>query len=150
QEITVEETHVAHFETSTLSVGVNALHEAVCFNNTERVIELLECGYSVNGRDFASRTPVMIAARKGASAVFALLLARGAKILYKDMWGLTAMDWCAIQGKHDMLITSHNYAHLTPEYHHALALYKSRAVKYVDHVDPIQQIIEAFQNMQFF
>ncbi len=150
QEITVEDANVAHFETSTLSLGVNALHEAVCFDSTDRVIELLDNGMPVNGCDFASRTPLMVAARKGSSAVFTLLLKRGARILQKDMWGLTAMDWCAIQGKHDMLITSHAYANQTPEYHHALFLYKARSIKYVEVVDPIQQIIDRFVNLQLF
>ena len=150
QEIIVEQTNVAYLENSTISLNKDALHEAVCADDAERVIELLDLGMPVNGRDFADRTPLMLAARKGSSAVFTLLLERGARILQKDMWGLTAMDWSAIEGRHDMLITSYNYAHLTAEYHHALFVYKSRALKYAAVDDPVVQLIEQFVDLQIF
>lgn len=74
------------------------LVEAVRNNNAGRVIQLLDRGSDINGRDSHAVTPLMDAAENGNESLVELLLKRGANPNAKDDKGNTALMLAAGRG----------------------------------------------------
>ena len=69
------------------------------FEGQEQLVrELVERGADVNAGDDDGDTPLMMAAKYGATAVARLLLQRGAFVHAKDREGRTALHWAAARG----------------------------------------------------
>ena len=79
------------------------LHQAAAYGDKERVLECLEAGADINGRnpDFGV-TALMLAAAGGYWEIAKLFLDRGAVADVRDHGGRSALDWAGARGWDDL------------------------------------------------
>lgn len=75
--------------------GNTALHDAVCYENTEIAALLIKNGADVNAKGFREYTPLHMAVLNDNVKITQLLAQNGADINAKDCWGKTALDYAS-------------------------------------------------------
>ncbi len=149
-EFIAEECGVVHEVGSSLHGCLTGLHQAISDGDADKVMELVSLGVCVNTADSGLRPPLILAARCNSYDTFAFLLKNGAKLKSRDMWGLTAMDWCAINGNLEWLQLCETYSPRVSDLKHAKSLYALRSQKYEASPDPLTEMMEQFHNMRLF
>ena len=121
------------------------LHAVVKGQNVEDVQRLVKAGADVNQQDCALSTPLMEAARSGNYKICSFLLEEGASLTIKDIWGFTAMDWCAISGRYNLLVLCKKYPHNPVDFQHAMVLFNQKRKDFT----PEQELQVLFEALMF-
>jgi len=89
--------------------GRTLLHSAVQGNpSTMAEFLILECGATVDARDFEGRTPLLYAAALGATRMVTKLMAYGADVQAVDLQGRGALYMAAQAGQLSTVVWLHN------------------------------------------